>query len=1517
MSAQTMIVIGNESLAIQCSEKLLEAGHRLAAVVTRNPDIAGWAEGRGLPVIAPGAGLAERLADRPHDWLLSIANLDMLPDAVLALPKRGAVNFHDGPLPAYAGLNAPVWAQMNGERKHGITWHMIEAKADTGGIIEQVMFDITEADTALTLNTKCYEAAIGSFGAVLEKLSRAEVPVTGQDLGQRSYFGRLKRPEAAARIDFAKPADEILRMVRALDHGPYWNPLSAPKIEAGGQVLLVSGARIPREPAPQAVPGTVLDVDDSAIRVATATVPVVLQGVTAICGGDVVLPALVAEGDVLASPDEETRARLDKAMAQAARGDELWRARLRALAPAEIAGGGAQGAAGQVPLATGLQGDAVLTLAAGLAAALAEHGVADLAYAAPGAEPAPGYASRWVPLRAGDELEKAREFPCFALDLQARDRDIGLIQMPQIGLADNGGLIDGTALTITPEAIHYDGRRASEALALLWAKRLEHLAGIDGAAHMAPADLPVLPEAERELVLNGWNATETAYDPALCIHQAFEAQVARTPAATALVFEGESLSYAELNARANRVAHVLRDMGVTPGTLVGLATERSAHLLVGALGILKAGGAYVPLDPNYPADRIKLYVEDSGAPVIVTTQAIAGQLPEGRAARLVLDADPRLAKAPEDNVASGVRGEDLAYLIYTSGSTGKPKGVMVEHRNVSNFFTGMDGRIPHEDGSVWLAVTSLSFDISVLELFWTLARGFKLVLSGDENRTLVSQGRIAMTGKGMEFGLFYWGNDDGPGKQKYRMLLEGAKFADANGFSAVWTPERHFAAFGGPYPNPAVTGAAVAAVTQNISVRSGSCVAPLHHPLRIAEDWAVIDNLTEGRAGLGIASGWQPDDFVLRPENAPPNNKTAMFDTIEKLRALWRGETVEFPNGSGKDCAVLTQPRPVSKELPIWLTIAGNPQTWKEAGEIGANVLTHLLGQSIDEVGEKIGIYHQALRDNGHDPEDFNVTLMLHTYVDETREKARDIARGPMKDYLGAAAVLIKQYAWTFPAFKRPKGVDNPFELDLDTLTEEDLEGILEFAFLRYFEDSGLFGTVEDCLDRVEQLKRIGVTEIGCLIDYGIEPDLVLESLPRLAEVHRRANLAEGMAEDDFSIAAQIVRHGVSHLQCTPSLARMIAMNEESRMALGRVKHLMIGGEALPGNLVEDFSRVTDARIENMYGPTETTIWSTTETAGPGEGVVNIGTPIANTQVYVLDADMQPVPVGVPGELFIGGAGVTRGYWQRAALTAERFVENPYHGGRMYRTGDLVRWRADGKLDFLGRADHQVKLRGYRIELGEIETRLHEQPGIRQAVVMAREDTPGDVRLVAYLLSDRAPDEAALKATLGRDLPDFMVPSHFVRLEDFPLTPNKKVDRKALPAPMQVAPTRAAAAPVGQTGDSIEAQIAAVWAHVLGVDGIGARDSFFDLGGHSLLAVQAHREIRERCAVPRLAITDIFRFPTLEGLAARVRELAGAGGAETRPAAAPGPDAAAAQAPRDDTMSRRREMRARRRMART
>ncbi|MFN4131043.1 MAG: MupA/Atu3671 family FMN-dependent luciferase-like monooxygenase, partial [Paracoccaceae bacterium] len=643
----------------------------------------------------------------------------------------------------------------------------------------------------------------------------------------------------------------------------------------------------------------------------------------------------------------------------------------------------------------------------------------------------------------------------------------------------------------------------------------------------------------------------------------------------------------------------------------------------------------------------------------------------------------------------------------------------------------------------------------------------------DENRALMSSGRISSAQK-MDFSLYYWGNDDGIGPKKYELLLEGAKFADSHGFVAVWTPERHFHAFGGPYPNPSVTGAAVAAITKNIGVRGGSCVVPLHHPARIAEEWAVIDNLTNGRAGLAIAAGWQPDDFVLRPENTPPRNKAAMFAAADQVRRLWRGEAVEFPTADGSTFPVVTQPRPVSSELPLWVTTAGNPETWREAGAMGANVLTHLLGQSIDEVAGKIRIYREARAKAGHDPEAGLVTLMLHSYVGRDRAQVRRVAEAPMKAFLAASVGLVKQYAWAFPAFKKPQGVTNPMEIDLQGLSDEENEAILDYAFQRYFEDSGLFGTVEDALARVEQLKRIGVGEVACLIDYGIAPAQVLEGLYPLAEVVRRANAGGGVEADDYSIAAQLIRHQVTHLQCTPSMARMIAMNDDSRTALAGVKTVMVGGEALPGALVQDLRAASGARILNMYGPTETTIWSSVEEVGLVEGVSNIGTPLVNQQMYVLDEALEPVPVGTAGELWIGGDGVTRGYWLREDLTAERFVADPFvtadracpWGARMYRTGDLVRRRADGKIDFLGRTDHQVKLRGYRIELGEIEAVLEGQPGVTQAVVMAREDTPGDVRLVGYVTG--AAPEAGLRAALAVQLPEHMVPSHIVTLEAFP-----------------------------------------------------------------------------------------------------------------------------------------------------
>ncbi|HSF65207.1 MAG TPA: MupA/Atu3671 family FMN-dependent luciferase-like monooxygenase, partial [Paracoccaceae bacterium] len=895
------------------------------------------------------------------------------------------------------------------------------------------------------------------------------------------------------------------------------------------------------------------------------------------------------------------------------------------------------------------------------------------------------------------------------------------------------------------------------AQAAAMAARIAHYArALAAAAPDTPVEsLPLLPPDERTQVLHGWNATGAPPDP-VTIHRAVAAQAARTPDAVALICDDTTLTHAQLDARANAFAAALHARGIRRGDRIGLCLPRSPDLVAAALGILKSGAAYVPIDPAYPADRIALYAQDSGAAIIVTdgSTALPPGTPQLHPASLP-SADP-----PPDTATP----DDLAYLIYTSGSTGRPKGVMVEHAQVSAFCAGMDDRIPHAPGDTMLAVTSLSFDISVLELFWSLSRGLRVVLTSEANRTTLSAGRTAT--RPIDFSLSYWGNDDGPGPRKYQLLLDGARFADAHGFAAVWTPERHFHAFGGPYPNPAVTGAAVAAVTRNLAVRAGSCVAPLHHPARIAEDWAIIDNLTNGRAGLAMASGWHPDDFVLRPENAPPANRAALLTAIDQVRRLWRGESVNFPGPQGTPQPVTTLPRPVSPELPIWLTTAGNPATWEEAGRIGANILTHLLGQSIDDVARNIAAYHRALRAAGHNPAQHHITLMLHTYLADTRDAARETARGPMKDYLRSAAALIKQYAWAFPAFKKPAGVTDPAQIDLSTLSEQETEGILDHAFARYFDDSGLFGTVDDALARVDQLRAIGVTEIACLIDYGIAPDTVMQGLHPLAQVVARSR-AQGQ---DHSIAAQIRRHHVTHLQCTPSLARMLAADDTARAALPTLRHWLIGGEALPGTLVADLAAATPARITTMYGPTETTVWSACGPADPADTTANIGTPLRGTRLYVLDDRRRPLPPGVPGELWIAGAGVARGYWQRPDLTADRFATCPFGPGRMYRTGDLVAWRPDGRLDFLGRADAQVKLRGHRIEPGEVEAALESLPGVTQAAVVLRHDPGTEPRLVAYITGTA--DPAALRATLTTRLPDTMIPAQIVPLPAFPLTPN-------------------------------------------------------------------------------------------------------------------------------------------------
>lgn len=980
-------------------------------------------------------------------------------------------------------------------------------------------------------------------------------------------------------------------------------------------------------------------------------------------------------------------------------------------------------------------------------------------------------------------------------------------------------------------------------------------------------DINFITKSEEEFLLKTFNQTNLEYDHNICIHQIFEKQAETSSDKISLIVRENDITFLQLNKLANRLAHKLLKLGINRGSIIGVLADRSVEMIVAILGIQKAGGAYLPLDPGFPKDRIQFMTRDAEIKFLITQPHLINFFTDHNVSIIELDASfSVLSDQPDYNPAADVKSTDLSYIIYTSGSTGKPKGVKVSHRNVVNFFTAMDRHIRYDNESVWLAVTSLSFDISVLELLWTLTRGLKVVIYTGEDLKSEKQKNKKTT----DFSLFYFSSYEGEkNTDKYHLLIEGSKYADKNNFTAVWTPERHFYDFGGLYPNPSITSAAIATVTERIRIRAGSVVSPLHNTIRIAEEWSMVDNLSHGRVGVSFAAGWQPNDFVIKPENFS-DRKELMFRQIEEVQKLWRGEKVGFTNPNGKVIEINILPKPVQENLPVWVTAAGNPETFQMAGRLGHNLLTHLLGQSISELAEKISIYRKAWKQAGHKGKGI-MTLMLHTFVGTDEKMVKETVRGPMKQYLKSSVNLVKEAAWSFPVFKNATtGTDGNFSLD--HLSAEDLDAVLDYSFERYYQTSGLFGTPESCKKIIKNLKEIDVDEVACLIDFGVDSDMVMAHLHYLNQVRREANLDRpaDAGRNKYTIATLIKEQKVTHMQCTPSMAQMLMMDQESKESLRSLQTMLIGGESFPVKLAESLVEVVKGDILNMYGPTETTVWSTIyKLSKPVGKTIPIGKPIANTQIYILDSYRQLVPVGIAGELCIGGDGVTGGYYNRPELTAEKFIDNPFsseENSKLYRTGDLAYYRKDGTIEFLGRLDNQVKIRGYRIELGEIETVLSSHGDIREAVVIAREETPGDVRMTAYIIwnSGKPKEASEIKEYLKEKLPEYMIPTQYQGVESFPLTPNGKIDRKAFPVYSEIEKD-AVQKDMVLPGNELEKRIAAVWQDILKLPKVGVNDNFFDIGGHSLLAVQLHTKIKEVIDA-ELTLIDIFTYPTIRSL---------------------------------------------------
>jgi amino acid adenylation domain-containing protein len=1144
-------LVGGQSRLIQCGEILLEKGHAILGVISPDVSVLQWAEGRNLKTIPPTGGIIEVLKKQPFDYLFSIDNFSILPGDIINLPSKFAINFHDGPLPRYAGSNVTSWALMNQEQTHGITWHVMTEGADKGDILKQEVFHISEGETAFSMNMKCFEKSTESFSELVDELSKKTFKRIHQDVSKRTFYALWKRPPAACTVDFTRPAEEISALFRGLNFGTYPNRMGLPKIYVGEQVIIAKQIEI-QSTNERGEPGTISHIKELSVEVGTETNKVVFRNFCTV-DGDEFLPSGFFRkrglhvGDKLPALPEERAEIIARINSEACRHEAFWADRLALLEPVEVP---------YFRWKTTRKSDVVGYLEARFSTAPASvselrsrEKVGDILLAAhvlylarisgmerfdiafrdltlgkflSGSE---AFFACHVPLRVKMDFNKGFEelistiereeervtlHKSYARDLVLRYPQLRESPVPKangrlpvaISRVENLGTrppIYGAGMEIIipdngEECIWlYDQEILdSNVVEKMRNQFLVLLRQIYEKKDKPLAELSVVSEEAKKKLLIEFNETNVDYQLDKCLHEFFEDQVERTPDAVAVVFKGKQLTYRELNRRANQLAHHLRSLGVGPETLVGVYMERSLEMVIGLYGILKGGGAYVPLDPEYPAERISFMLENTQVPVLLTQKHLEQYIP-GHSAKLInVDSEwEMIARESEDNLETETKPHNLAYVIYTSGSTGRPKGVMNIHRGICNRLLWMQDAYKLSHADRVLQKTTFSFDVSVWEFFWPLLFGATLV--------------------------------------------------------------------------------------------------------------------------------------VAEP-------------------------------GGHRDTGYLTK-----------------------------------------------------------------------------------------------------------------------------TIVDED----------------------------------------------------------------------------------------ITTMHFVPSMLQVFLEDKDVR-ACKSLKRVICSGEALPYDLQERFFELLNAELHNLYGPTEAAVDVTYWACQRGSRLrtVPIGRPIANTQTYILDKYMQPVPIGVSGELHLGGVQIARGYLNRPDLTSEKFIPDPFSPeaeARLYKTGDLCRYLPDGNIEYLGRNDFQVKIRGQRIEIGEIESVLAQYPAVREVVVLAREDVPGDKRLVAYIVPKQQSklDVEELRNSARDKLPSYMVPAAIVLMDAFPLTSSGKVDRRSLPIPERKRQKdKSYVAPQGE----LERILAGIWEELLQVDKVGVRDNFFDLGGHSLLLVKMVPKL-EKAFGRKVSIIDLFQRPNIKAMA--------------------------------------------------
>jgi non-ribosomal peptide synthetase component F/methionyl-tRNA formyltransferase len=823
-------LIGEKSLLILCAEELLRRGHEIRAVATENDDIRKWSAGRNLPTVrSTNDELTRLLSDESCDYLFSVVNYRVLPEHILRLPKRGAINFHDGPLPGYAGMHVTTWAIANGEREHGISWHWMVKEIDGGGVLAEERFPIRPDDTATSLNTKCFEAGFEAFRSLLTDLEQGTA-ASRQQVEQvpGGYYGLRKRPEHMSTLDWSRPAQELHALARGLDFGRYENPIGCAKVVWGDRIV-IPGRFTVLERRSTKPPGTLEKQPQACtMRVHTATNVVEIACFRTLDGEPIEASNLPALRRLEGRAPKE----LDAAMERFCVHEKYWRNRLIARDVIGLPYIPADARRDQIPTtrirrrldaslygplanspAFDSQAVAAISLYLGRLSGKEAFDV-DFQSAVAGRLPreAGRYFATSVPLRVrlnwqgsfadhvrstAEAIQKVEKHGTYARDLVLRDPQITdehrqkLREVSDVALAI---VPDATGDLVPPPTAHFavlisqsgssielvaNAEVVSEQLLEKIADELTHVLAQVGANPQASlAEISVVSPREQAVLAQLNEETRLAYD-FRSLPQMFAAQVERTPDATAVVFRGTSITYRELDTRANQLANLLIARGVVRGDVVGVLMDRSIEMVISMYAALKAGAAYVPMDPAYPAHRLQIMAEDAQPKIILTEPSRADELREMKSDILVVDRastfDGQSADAPD----VPIQPDDVAYVMYTSGSTGRPKGVMVAHGNIQNFFLTIDQKLHGNPPGTWLALTSISFDISIPELFWTLTRGARVVLRGS-TKSDQSDETQKPPARSIDFSIVLRARAS---RRQSRLLEEATQFAARCGFA--------------------------------------------------------------------------------------------------------------------------------------------------------------------------------------------------------------------------------------------------------------------------------------------------------------------------------------------------------------------------------------------------------------------------------------------------------------------------------------------------------------------------------------------------------------------------------------------------------------------------------------------------------------------------------------------------------------------------------------------------------------